>query len=528
MQPDDEKKEGQQANTPASTGPIQQTVASAPSATATASPERKGSGRFTNIQKYLQANRQGGQQVAQGIGQNIQGGLSQQKEQSQQGMSELRQGIEAGKATAQQGGQFLQDLKGIGQNIQQATGAQNAMNRPQDLGIQQFAQQPGFQQFQDIQAGRGIDENLLRSQQSDLARSSGQYLAGAQQAAQQLGSEGGRFGLLKQTFGGQANPQYSTGQQRLDQLFLARQGLQPLQQEVRQDIKTARELGRQASQAGSDVGRLVGQEKQLVSDIGQQAMSNEQAYMDMLSSYVPEINRLRGEEYDSAKQAFENRYGMSQEQLSRLGVQSTSNIYDVLDDLSFEDVAVRGRDAITAKDVATGADVSRLAALSQIAGSQGPQITEAANLGQAYTSEEGERSLASRLEKRGKDLEQQNINLMQNLKNSYGPVEGNGVSWGWANTIKNINSPQEFMELAKTDPVAKGYVNDVQGFINRGTVPTNPVLRSVYDIIKQNELMSSIGNKTFSDPSGKRVAVGSQGPGATVNTMPFGRIKKER
>ena len=369
-----------------------------------AAPKPQGSGRFTNIQKYLQANKQGGQQLAQGVGQNIQSGISKQKEQSQDYLSNIRQGIESAKGVAQKGGQYLQQLKGIGENIQQATGAEQAVTRPQDLGIQQFTKQPGFQQFQDIQAGRGVDEALLGSQQADLSRAAGQYLSESQQAAQKLGTGGGRFDLLRQTFGGDVNPQYTTGQQRLDQLFLARQGLQPLQEDVRQNIKSARELSRQASQTGADVGRLIGQERQLMGDIGAQAKSNEQAYLDMLSSYVPEINRLRDQQYAQAEQAFKGAAGtsgasLSDEQLANLGLSRGQKIYDVLDDLSFQDVTQKGQRATGYQDIASEADVNRYQALARMAGitPESQALTSASDLGAAYVGKEGEQSLASRL-----------------------------------------------------------------------------------------------------------------------------------
>jgi len=370
--------------------------------------QRKGSGRFTNLQKYIQANQTGGQRIAGTIGQNISQDINAERMQSEENLGRIREGIQQAQNVAQQGSQFLGDLRGIGRNIQAGTGADQFNNRPQDFGIQQFTQDPNFGQFQNIQAGRGINENLLQNKQMDLTNSGQRFLGESQDALQRLGTEGGRFGLLKQTFGGAAQPQYTTGQQRLDQLFLARQGLQPLQEQVRGDVRDAREILRQAAQTGTQVGNLKTQEQQLMSDIAQQSASNEQGYLDMLGSYIPEINRQRQEEFQDLETALASYRpapsgqlspGLSLDQLRRLGVTGEMGAFDVLENLKgAADVATRGRDAQTFRDVATQGDVDRFAGLAQIAGSDTSRLSQASDLGEAYTARDGDANLKNRLQ----------------------------------------------------------------------------------------------------------------------------------
>lgn len=377
--------------------------------------QRQGSGRFTNLQKYLDANKQAGQQIAGQVGGKLQGDISEKKGQAQDYYSKLGESVSKAKDVAGQGGDFMKQLQGIGSNIQAAQEAGYGQ-QPQQFGIQQFTQSPQFGQFQNIQAGRGIDERLLAAQQADAARSAQAYQQASQQALQGLGSEGGRFDLLKKTFGGNVNPQYSTGSQRLDQLFLARQGLGGLQEQISEDLKAAKGLSRQATQSGAEVGNIAKQERQLMQDIASQAGANEQAYIDMLGSYVPEIQQQRDADWQALQSAIQDYQqpaegqvghfgmrpdaGLSAEQLQRLGVNRQYGAFDVMENLTgAEDVAVKGRAAQDYRDAATQADVDRYAALANIAGISPDRLTQAADLGETYTAREGDASLSDRLQR---------------------------------------------------------------------------------------------------------------------------------
>lgn len=408
FKPEEEKdKEG--VNT-LSTGPVAQASASpmAPMAQSSAG-QPKGSGRFTNLQKYIDANQGGGQQLAGGIGKGIQEKVDENKNKAQDYYSKVAQGIQQGQQTAQQGSQYLNQLQGIGSNIKANTGADKLNNRSQSMGIEEFVQDPGFANYQNIQAGRGINENELALQQTNLGQAAKGYLDTTSQGLQNLGSESGRFNLLKQTYGGNVNPQYSVGQQRLDQLFLSNEGLQPLQQNLQGELKQAQNLNRQAGQSDSKIGNLIRQEQQLLADYGTTNQANEQAYVDMLSSYIPAINEQRGAEWQGLEDAL-SQYrtppasgqaftGLTPEQLQRLGVTKETGAYNVLENLiGANDIATRGADAASYKDVANTQDVARYNALAQIMGMSPEQkrITQESQIGDAYTSRTDEGALSNR------------------------------------------------------------------------------------------------------------------------------------
>lgn len=439
-------------------------------------PNRQGSGRFTNLQKYLSANQQAGQQIAGQVGGKLQKDISKKQEEAQDYYSKLGQSIQEAKTVAGQGGDFRQQLQNIGANIQ---GAEQAgySGQPQDLGVHSFTQSPQFGQFQNIQAGRGIDERLLAAQQMDAARGAAAYQQAATQAQQGLGSEAGRFDLLKQTFGGNVNPQYSTGAQRLDQLFLARQGLGDLQQDISQDVKGARELSRQTGTTLGEVSNLTQQEQQLMQDINQQAMANEQAYIDLLGSYVPEVQQQRDAEWDRLQDALKQYRigastkmgGLSQGQLDQLGVTGQRRAFDVLQNLTgAEDIAIKGREAQGYQDVARQADVDRYAALAQIAGIEPSRLTEAADLGATYTAREGDASLSNRLRQAQNIFDERaGRTIMDDL---HGPVTSTMEGDMASNIIANIRRAQEADPnyVGVTNAVASDLINKGRGALYQG------------------------------------------------------------
>lgn len=311
--PQDEKKDTQ--GTQGQTQGLQTIGTASPQGTNTTTQRPQGSGRFTNLQKYLQANQGAGQRIAGQVGDRLGSGLQKQQEQAQSYNQKLGQAVSQAQQGAQQGAGYLEQLRTMGTQLQQPEGATATQAASQALGAQQFAQSPQFSQYQAFQQGRGVDEALLAQRQQAAQQGAQALLTGAQQAQQQLGSEGGRFNLLRQTFGGAARPDYTTGQQRLDQLFLTGGGgLGQVQQDVSGRVKAAQDLARQAGLARQDVSGLTTQEQQLMGDIQQQAMSNVGSYENLLRQQMeerkaeaatlgPQLQEQLGKDYLTPEQA---------------------------------------------------------------------------------------------------------------------------------------------------------------------------------------------------------------------------------
>lgn len=169
--------------------------------TSSAAPQQKtqptqkpqGSGLFTNIQKFANQNQGLGQQV----GANVQNQANQASDKFTNIQSQFEKQKEGLQGTLQQGQQFQQQLQQDPTKIQDVNTfrnlAQGALQ--QDVqGLSQYGQQAG-----------------------DVQQKIGQTL-------QDVGTEQGRFGLLKNMFGGKKyGTGYSQGQQTLDQALLQTQ-----------------------------------------------------------------------------------------------------------------------------------------------------------------------------------------------------------------------------------------------------------------------------------------------------------------
>jgi len=204
--------------------------------------QRKGSGRFTNLQKYLQAN--------EGSGERLAGGIQKQAESK---ASNIRQGIESQASGIREGiqseQQRLQSQPGYLEQIQTQGGAQQIAGDENQL-----------QQFQQLRQGQHSGQDLGQQAQNIY----GQYQQGIgelQDITNQAGTEEGRFNLLRQAYG---TPQYGMGQRRLDQLFLQADKQDPLR-----DLRQS--LGQQASEAETGLGQFQGEIDPAISGIGQQA-----------------------------------------------------------------------------------------------------------------------------------------------------------------------------------------------------------------------------------------------------------------
>lgn len=422
--------------------------------------QRQGSGRFTNIQRYLQANQGAGQRIASQIGQNIGQNLQQQQQKAQDYYSKFGRAAEQAQQTAQQGVGFQQQLGQIGQQIQQVTltpeqladqelAQQQLANRQQQNlnAIESFTQDPNFQKFQEIQAGRGINEQLLALQQQRAYQQAQEAQQTAQQAQQQLGSESGRFELLRQSFGGGNRPGYTTGQQRLDQLLLGRSNdLGQVQSDVATKARELQQQAKEAGQAGQTVNTLAEQERSLLESIAKQSQGNEEAYMNMLRSYIDPTNIQRKQEFEGLGSAIgtyvpeynpetqkytQKAYspGFTTEQMKNLGVEGAQGVYNVFKDEAFTKtagetpeernynlakvLAEEGRRAQTAQDIANEQDVARYNALRKIMGATEPgQITKVSDIGAAYIAKTGDAGLKERLasaQKQFDDIAKQNL-----------------------------------------------------------------------------------------------------------------------
>lgn len=207
----DDQKKGQNSLNPLQTigtaapaAPVTGTTApntSATSAGGAPAAQPQGSGRFTNIQKYLTANKTGGQQIANGI----QNSFDKQANQVAQGVQNAQGSLDRSTNPLQQqlGQQGADQLKSGFQDPNAILADQSKLNDFRQL-------QTGYSQG----ISNVADTEKLRQQQLS------QQAQGLADTAGLAGTEAGRFELLRKSL---ASPAYSQGAQRLDQVLLGSQ-----------------------------------------------------------------------------------------------------------------------------------------------------------------------------------------------------------------------------------------------------------------------------------------------------------------
>lgn len=425
------------------------------------------SGQFTNIQKYLNANKGAGEQISGNvqnrINKNLQPGIKQQETETQK----VAAGVQAANDTLQRGQGYQQELSAPGKqaSLPQAPGVPSSVNNIgfqaglgadlvdpniyQRSDIQQNMQPGGIQpqsvqpqpqtfnpesfvndtnkltDFTKLRLGQGINEQQLKQQAEQS-----QALAGASetQAKDLFGrtrSAIGRTGLIGETFN---RPNYTQGQQRLDNLFLTgagKKGINAIQDVAKSNVASAGERLKQAGLGVQNVSNVASQEQTLQQALQNRANELESGYINSLESLVPEVNTMRDADRARWQKNFDILTGktqgtMDQDIFDELQLRNNERSFNVLNDpnLTLRQIAnISDRNAQNYRDVASQSDVDYYKKLAQLSkgtlNEQGQfvnpddlqlQLTQASDMGKAAASKTGENSLRGRLDTALKDF----------------------------------------------------------------------------------------------------------------------------
>lgn len=345
--------------------------ASAPTAPAAAAPKPASSGRFTNIQKYLQANTGAGNKIAGQIGQKV----GQQNEQFQKAVGET-EGVK---------GQLEAERQRIAQAGQMA---QQVQQDPTKL-----VQDPNqLQAFTQLRTGQTATPQIQQQAQNVLGTAQSQ-LGKVQELAGLTGTEGGRFELLRQAL---ARPTYTRGQQRLDQLLLQTEGGQALGNLQRQTAEQAAagqqaytgaeqainkgitDVGSQAKTAQEQLLKTLGVMDDPTTDVNEAtgAMGNLQ---QQLQAQRKQVIEKSNQDVEALKQAAA-KGEFTPDMLKQLGLGAGQGLYNVnLADYIKPSFAA---DAVTEQNVANPEQLARYQALAQLSGVS-PDYLKQAQIGTA-------------------------------------------------------------------------------------------------------------------------------------------------
>lgn len=284
-------------------------------------PGQSGSGRFTNLQNYIGANQGASDRLASGISSNLSKETAPEKKAVSSQAADVRAGIESAQNKLNTGSQYLDQVKGADFNAQSFAGDQNKL-----------------QDFTNYRTNQAVGADQLATQANQAQTAANTLQAQQQQQLQNASSEAGRFNLLKNAFGGGSvyqNP-YSTGQQRLDQLFLQAGGnnnVNKIQNQVRGDLNATGQTLNTLSQNAGVVGQIGTQAKDLATGLQTATTDLTNQYVTGIEGTAADVNAKRAADQEWANQQYANLQAggqVDQRFADMLGLSQGQNIYQTL------------------------------------------------------------------------------------------------------------------------------------------------------------------------------------------------------
>lgn len=318
----------------------------------TGNQNQQGSGRFTNLKKYIDANKDAGSRLYSGIQNKVGSEFSKGEKEATTNAAAVRQGIQAGQ----------EKLATTGQGLVNQVSATNPAGQS-TFNAQAFVQDPNqLQTFTDFRTGKAIDEQALQQQQNQALVSSQNLANTAQNRANQAATEQGRFGLLKETFRSPTN-NYTAGQQRLDNLFLQAGGgdnLGKLQQNLRTNLSKAQGIGRGVETSGTDLSNLTQDEQTLAGNLQDKINALEAEYVKNVEGTSEAVNKARQDEIARYKKEFGDLVAgnnLDQDVANTLGLTGNDRLLNTLLNnsdpnsyLNFNEQVLNGADQLATQD----------------------------------------------------------------------------------------------------------------------------------------------------------------------------------
>lgn len=276
---------------------------------------QQGSGRFTDLKKYINANPNAGANIANKASNSVnsgfnsfQNGYNAQNQKTNDAFNQGRTLLDgSGQGYNSQLDQFNAGVNGF-KGFSKDNTADQATFDQTGQDIQKFAAAPEFGQFQNIKAGTAVDTKGLNTQQQDLSASNAGMLKNVNDYGTGLNTEAGRQNLLQKTVPRFGN--YDLGNARLDQLFFqtnpsAITGLQNAFNNQKTILngnsQSLNALGQNIEKLGSDQTRLATDLTSKTDNLqnGFNSVLNTQANKDFISGlrndkYNAYVNELKG------------------------------------------------------------------------------------------------------------------------------------------------------------------------------------------------------------------------------------------
>lgn len=312
---------------------------------------QKGSGQYTNIQTYLDANKPQASQMGTQVADKITGTGQEARDQigsaSQDFSKQVDQGTIKSLETAQA------DASGIVDQAKSQAYSQklsdDQMNRFKEVSTAKYQ---GPQDFESA--------NLYQPTQAKVQKT--------QQLSQMSETEPGRFQLLNEVF---KRPEYSAGQKNLDNLLL--QNDSGTKQKLADARGSVGDVGGLFSKAQDDARALAGQRSAAIDDVRTKALGDFTGKRDARSAEVEarlgDVKDHWADEYNQYANLLGGYKGgdlnLSREQAKRLELMNGQGIYNLLSN-GADPKAFLNLNAYDAGKVVSKDEQAQLAALDQL------------------------------------------------------------------------------------------------------------------------------------------------------------------
>ncbi len=302
--------------------------------------QQKGSG-FTNIQKVIGANQ--GNQLGQAVGSNIQQAGNQAQDNLKNAQNQFQQQSQANQFNTEGNKQLVQ----------------NVLDNPTQYNTQDQTNPNSQQgrQFQTLISGQYQGpQNLANANQ---IQAQGGNLA---QMGQALGSSGGRQALLQQMFG---NPQYTSGQQTLDNLLLGQSQSPALQAAKRQALMGQGQINNAVQGAAAQGQQAVNEAQNFGQGVQGQFANTVTGQNKSLQDAATKAQGDRDAQYQQTLQDLKTG-NITQQEADQLGLSQGQNVYNLLNDPSkfVSESALQAN----ASNIASPEDYAKIQALQNLGG----------------------------------------------------------------------------------------------------------------------------------------------------------------
>ena len=355
--------------------------------------QNQGSGQFTNIQKIVNANKQAGEQIGQAVSGQVQKNVQGQQKAQEQAFKAAGSGLTDAQNALTTGQGYYNTLK---QGIQQATSLAQDPNKL--LDVTKF------------RTGAGVDEQALGSQVSQAQQQTDLLKQQAEAQKQAAQTQSGRFNLIKQAF---ARPSYTSGQQQLDSTLFGTSGKAGIGkvQDVAKTIDTQAAAKQIETQKQNEAfAKAAQQEQDLMKGITSTTTGYVSDEQKRLSDEIGKFNAARDAKQNEMRTGLNrvlrpndpNAVGtqdvISDEVWNALGLQEGQNVYNVLDNMTPEQIVKFNQlRAQNIQDVAKQEDVDRMKAL---------QALKQSTLGEGNTLQQNYQNILEKAGDMGSDFEQ--------------------------------------------------------------------------------------------------------------------------